>query len=162
MFIIKHKPNIGSKIRSMVFPNIDRMCSCIRCLCNNNPTFTFHSKINPHNQEFSTIEIATYLFMINNTNFFMNHTCVMTLVLFSYFVPKKFTMDESNTTLHFFDFGQPTSPSLSYKFYSTMDCSKLAICLFYKCFFINTMPWKNYTLLKGEIIALRSLPSFEK
>jgi hypothetical protein len=34
--------------------------------------------------------------MINNTKFSMNHTCVMSLVLFSYFAPKKITMDESN------------------------------------------------------------------
>jgi hypothetical protein len=125
------------------------MCSCIKCLCNNKPTFTSHFKIRLHNQEFSTIEKATYLFMINNTNFCMNHTCVMSLVLFSYYVPKKFTMDESNTILQFFDFGQPTLASFSYKLYSTMDCSKLAICLLYKCFFINMMPWKTLYFVKG-------------
>jgi hypothetical protein len=102
MLISKHKPKIGNKKWSMVFPNIDRMCSCIRCLCNNNPTFTSHCKISLHNREFSTNEKATYLFMINNTNFFMNHTCVMSLVLFAYFVPKKFTMHENNFALLWF------------------------------------------------------------
>lgn len=140
MLIIKHKPNIGCRKCSMVFPNIDKICSCIKCLCNNNPTFKSHCKISLHNQEFSTIEKATYLFMINNTKFFMNRTCVMSLILFGYFVPKKIIVDESNIILYFFDFGQPSLASLSYNFYSTMDCSKLAKCLFYKCFFINMMP----------------------
>jgi hypothetical protein len=105
MFIFKHKPNIRSKKCSMVFPNIDRMCSCIKCLCNNNPIFTSHCKICLHNQKFSTIEKTMYLFMINNMKVFMYHTCVMSLVLFGYFVPKKFTLDENNIILHFFDFG---------------------------------------------------------
>lgn len=125
MLIIKHKPNIRSKKCSMVFPNVDRICSCINYLCNNNPTFTSHCKISLHNQDFSTIEKATYPFMINNNKFFMDHTCVMSLVLFSYFAPKKITMGESNIILHFFDFGQPNLASLSYKFYSTMIVSSL-------------------------------------
>lgn len=108
MLIIKHKPNIGCRKCSMVFPNIDKICSCIKCLCNNNATFKSHCKISLHNQEFSTIEKATYLFMINNTNFFMNRTCVMSLILFSYFVPKKIIVDESNIILYFW----PTEFSL--------------------------------------------------
>jgi hypothetical protein len=91
MFTIEHVPNIWSIKCSMIFANIDRMCSCTSQLCDGNPTLASHCMCS---QGFSTIESTTHPFMMSNTKFFMSCICTMSLALYGYFIPKNFVMDE--------------------------------------------------------------------